>query len=718
MIRLNIMFKRVFLFFALLSNFFHSGLALNRDYCSFYIDEDGNLEYKDLEYLDSNNDQYLIYFLAYCVDHFNKSYLPYCETLKLDACLPKMERELLYLIPQFQVLGFRIDSEMVCGARLDKHQLCLKPINYPGYLDYDFHVYDKFLEEQLLHFKVNPHCQCYWPEYSKEAGRINDAAYLLFKNLLETTALSKLINEKDEQAYLLANFFWELNLHGLSVSCVARTFWFSHYYRLCLHLLEYAYEDYDAQSMTRKEFNQIYIKINTALLQLAQEFGPYYETCLKNHPSTSIESEIEFLRLLYPSLKSYSSDVRRNKIDIEMQKLQQEFDETISIKGRSLGIPKRSKSHLVDLYKKENYTNSHKFFAEFYLYQGLYLNDILSFQIAIEKFDTAINYDNKNKLTYLARAYANFELKNFEQALADYAIAKSLEITPPLLADFSWNFADSKCAILPKNKLDFSKGFILGGMEGFNANAKEFIPSVLHTVTGIGQGLWVFAKNPVHISQEFIENVCLYVELSRDYLESGDLEDIIPEMNKLLLCWEALTDFEKGRQVGSIIGKYGIDIFLTGKTIQLARKFTEVKYANGALTLEACESYIQRKALLEEANKRGLFRHSLFKDGKIKLNKDQQKKHILGPDFKEGRSPITISSEKLERLCAEKAATGEAVTGTMGKPGYKERVDFGEHIGECRYEKEKGIWVQEPTTMGILHYNAEGSFHVVPARPK
>lgn len=54
----------------------------------------------------------------------------------------------------------------------------------------------------------------------------------------------------------------------------------------------------------------------------------------------------------------------------------------------------------------------------------------------------------------------------------------------------------------------------------------------------------------------------------------------------------------------------------------------------------------------------------------------------------------------------------------MGQSGYRERVDFIEYIGECRYEKEIGVWVQEPTTMGILYYDAEGGFHVVPARPK
>ena len=706
----------------LLSTF--SGFSLNRDYCTFYIDEDdGTLRYYDLEYLDDNIDEYHIYFYGYCIDHFNESYLPFGKNLSLEVCLPKINRKLLYLIPHFQIPEKKFEDEWgTCCASIDskdQRKICDKPVNYAGYLDYDFHKYSSFLEEQLIYNQDSTLCQCYWPEYSKEAGKINDNAYILFHDLFLNTALSKLIDNEYEQKYLLNNHFWELNLHGLSISCVCRSFWFSHYYRVCLNLLSYAEEDCQIGVMTQQELSKIYSNINLILLQLAKDFGPFYQTCLQKHSSSVIKYEADFLNFLYPNLIN-NIMVESIKIEaIQAQKFQNEFNQKSDIhkciKGR---LKNFSEDVPISDAKIESFANPHKFLAEFYLYQGLYNNDVLNFQNAIELLNTSLKYDSRNKLTYLARAYAHFEQRNFDQAIADYSIAKKLEITPPLLPGFSISFLPHKASLGATNRTEFSKGFILGGMQGFNEGSRQFFPSILHTITGIGQGLWVFSKNPIRISQEFMETASCYVALIRDNLEYSELNDLVPEINVLLGRWAALTDFEKGRQIGFVIGKYGIDVFLTGKTIQQARKFREIKYANGALTFEACQNNIQRKAILEEAKIRTKFRQSLFKDGKIKLNKDKQRNHILGLNYKEGKSPITISLDRLEKLCAEKAGIGEAVCGKIGEAGYKERIDFGEIIGECIYEKEKGLWVQEPTRIGILHYDSVGSFHVVPARPK
>jgi len=42
-----------------------------------------------------------------------------------------------------------------------------------------------------------------------------------------------------------------------------------------------------------------------------------------------------------------------------------------------------------------------------------------------------------------------------------------------------------------------------------------------------------------------------------------------------------------------------------------------------------------------------------------------------------------------------------------GQPGFKERVDFGQVIGEIN---------GQPTTKGIIHYSKDGA-HLVPANP-
>jgi filamentous hemagglutinin len=48
----------------------------------------------------------------------------------------------------------------------------------------------------------------------------------------------------------------------------------------------------------------------------------------------------------------------------------------------------------------------------------------------------------------------------------------------------------------------------------------------------------------------------------------------------------------------------------------------------------------------------------------------------------------------------------------VGKPGSRERVDFGENIGT--YIDRAGN--SSPTTKGIIHYGKDG-MHIVPARP-
>jgi hypothetical protein len=49
-----------------------------------------------------------------------------------------------------------------------------------------------------------------------------------------------------------------------------------------------------------------------------------------------------------------------------------------------------------------------------------------------------------------------------------------------------------------------------------------------------------------------------------------------------------------------------------------------------------------------------------------------------------------------------------------GEPGYKERVDFGEHIGYYVHEEDPNIKL--PTTKGIIHYSKRGA-HIVPSHP-
>lgn len=87
-----------------------------------------------------------------------------------------------------------------------------------------------------------------------------------------------------------------------------------------------------------------------------------------------------------------------------------------------------------------------------------------------------------------------------------------------------------------------------------------------------------------------------------------------------------------------------------------------------------------------------------------------QEKHFPGHNsYTPGRSTMTSDPTKL----AEKAGTGQQVGKVpVGQPGSKERVNFGEKIGD--YIDQAGN--ASPTTNGIIHYSNDG-IHIVPARP-
>lgn len=88
----------------------------------------------------------------------------------------------------------------------------------------------------------------------------------------------------------------------------------------------------------------------------------------------------------------------------------------------------------------------------------------------------------------------------------------------------------------------------------------------------------------------------------------------------------------------------------------------------------------------------------------------QQEKHIPGHrSYMPGRSTLTANPE----LLLQRAGTGTPVGNVpRGYAGFRERIDFGYDIGT--YAPEVGA--SSPTTVGILHYRANGSIHIVPGR--
>lgn len=274
-------------------------IALHRDYCSFCLDKGGTLCYNNEVDLDNDYDQSYLYSYSTCADHFYENYEDieekYKHLLTIEDCrnvyrhIQNIDNRLFCLIPSFQIHGYCLEpSEFCCysdaKSSLYNNIACGKGAIYPGYLDVDFYRYDSFLDEQLKYYDKHPSCLCYWPEYSKQSGEINDIAYKLFEDLFQTTGLSQLIDDHDEQWELLGNYIWNLNTHGLCVSCVCRSFWFSHYFRVCLCLHEYT-----KCNITHAKHRIISEKMDVLLSTLATEYQKLYVECLEEHHSTDIE---------------------------------------------------------------------------------------------------------------------------------------------------------------------------------------------------------------------------------------------------------------------------------------------------------------------------------------------------------------------------------------------------------------------------------------------
>jgi RHS repeat-associated protein len=92
------------------------------------------------------------------------------------------------------------------------------------------------------------------------------------------------------------------------------------------------------------------------------------------------------------------------------------------------------------------------------------------------------------------------------------------------------------------------------------------------------------------------------------------------------------------------------------------------------------------------------------------VNMGKQGKHILGHNnYTPGRSILKADPNKL----AQRAGSGTPVGSTpRGQAGFKERIDFGEIIGD--FVKDG---VATPTSNGIITYAKDGSIHIIPAAP-
>lgn len=337
---------------------------------------------------------------------------------------------------------------------------------------------------------------------------------------------------------------------------------------------------------------------------------------------------------------------------------------------------------------------------EIYTQYGIIASELGLYQTAINSLSAAIRINPENKDAYLERAVAYFEIGQFDKALEDY-----------LKAGLQNSSSISKLQFIEITSL--SAGISIGIIEGTKTGLVEFIPGVLGSLRGLSNGLWAFCNDPVGASQDFADAAIQCIEYLKSYSTTEILQEIVPELKELIQNYDALNDYQKGKMIGIIVGKYGIDIFLTRGALTGIKRYRDLKKANQLLTLEALASPKNAQIILEEASKRWALREEVLKNGNLKIQWAKQNKHLV-THMNQWDTRSILTHPNPQKLVNEYAGTGQRITKKLpGTPDYRERINFGGKIGIWR--SEDGTITKE-TTMGMIIYAKDG-VHIVPLRP-
>lgn len=239
---------------------------------------------------------------------------------------------------------------------------------------------------------------------------------------------------------------------------------------------------------------------------------------------------------------------------------------------------------------------------------------------------------------------------------------------------------------LSEQQVDFASGLIAGGviagtLEGIGEGVQEFVPSLLSSMSGLGNGLWAFALSPLQVSQQLIESCQACIASIKDTSPPEIIQQLVPELKKMIVDWETLTEFRKGELTGKIIGRYGVDLFAGAGLVKCMKEYRDLKRANALLTLEACAiSEPNAAKILQESQKRWELREQVCKNGTLKIEWDKQGKHIEGHrNYQEDRKRSILTHPNPQQLVDDYAGTGIRRGNEIpGICGYQEIIDFEE----------------------------------------
>lgn len=201
--------------------------------------------------------------------------------------------------------------------------------------------------------------------------------------------------------------------------------------------------------------------------------------------------------------------------------------------------------------------------------QGSIQNEIALYDQALLSLRESLDYKPHNKKACLETALTLFEKGEFAQSAEAYLQSKH-----------SLNMVDGTTTSL----MDFSTGLIQGITKGATATLANFIPSMCSSLSGLSHGLWAFACSPKEVSQEMIYAAQSVASFLSSHTTLETFQTLIPELKELVVL-PPNEHRAKGKIIGTMIGKYGVELLASFGTVKAIKLYRQLKKANGTLTL-------------------------------------------------------------------------------------------------------------------------------------
>lgn len=118
--------------------------------------------------------------------------------------------------------------------------------------------------------------------------------------------------------------------------------------------------------------------------------------------------------------------------------------------------------------------------------------------------------------------------------------------------------------------------------------------------------------------------------------------------------------------------------------------------------------------LVDKSGGSGIIKSEIEKGNiKLEINHEKQAKHIKGePEYKEGKSYLTISEKEAQEIINQKSGAGIVVLDKNGKWKNKELINCDSQIG---IDVDSNTGEETSTDKGTIHYSKTGT-HLVPRK--